>query len=148
MENDWSQLLLEEPMEKPVYNLRQCRTPSQGACGKQACPMENCIAACVSAPGDAGKSQHMLIGILYDGASGNRLCSSLPFAMTFLCLHWILITWIKSTAFLLLRFSLHVCMCFSTGKKKTKKTITFFRNSNPFHTHLPRPQTMRRTGEL
>lgn len=42
---------------------------------------------------------------------------SLPFVMTFSCLHWLFITWIKLATFLLLRFSLHVCMCFSNGKK-------------------------------
>ncbi len=35
-------------------------------------------------PGSAGKTQHMLIGILHDGASGNHLCSFPPFCHGFL----------------------------------------------------------------
>lgn len=88
MENYWSRLLLEEPMEN-LYTIWDSVAPLPRSLWKTtACPMENSMgltdSLCMGHLGSAGKTQHMLIGILYDGASGNHLCSFLPFCHDFL----------------------------------------------------------------
>jgi len=84
MENYWNRLLLEEPMEN-LYTTRDSVAPLPRSLWKTtACPMEKCISLCMEHLESAGKTQHMLIGILDDGASGNRLCSFPPFCHDFL----------------------------------------------------------------
>lgn len=151
MENYWSRLLLEEPMEN-LYTIWDSVAPLPRSLWKTtACPMENSMgltgSLCMGHLGSAGENT---AHVNWNSVWWRLRQSSLFFPS--------LLSWLSRVY---TEFSLHgfnwqpfyfsgsVCMC-ACVSLMAKSDHSLPKNSNPFHSssHLPGPQTMRRTREL